>query len=84
MKDETIILIGAGAALLLYSTYTNWKNTIPERGDTNIINSKFSSGAKIIQYGNTAYKFKPDDWQKLNFAQRFLYGLGISPNLLFK
>lgn len=83
MNTEDKALIIGIVAVGGYLLYRNYKTTIPERNDVIITPSELTPGASLITYGNTTYKFNPGDWDKLNWAQRFLYGVGISPNWLF-
>jgi len=84
MKDENLILLVGIGGIVGYFLYKNWKNKIPERADVTRTPSVLTQGATTLQYGNTTFKFNPGDWQKLNWAQRFLYEVGVSPNLIFK
>lgn len=84
MKDENLILLVGIGGIVAYFLYQKWKNTIPARADVTQAPSTLSPGSTLLSYGSTTYKFQEGDWSKLNWAQRFLYGIGISPNLIFQ
>jgi len=84
MKNENLILLVGIGGIVGYFLYRKWKNAIPARADVTQTPSIFTPGATLLAYGDTLYKFYPGDWNKLNWAQRFLYGIGVSPNLIFQ
>jgi len=92
LDDKNLILLGMGAAGLIYlypkikaalnpTSAGKTSEIFQNLGATATTTAKDSpyGEASFVTYGNTTYKFLPGDWDRLNWAQKFLLTTHIGP-----
>lgn len=79
-SDLFLGLIVAGAAYIIWKKYSKPTTRAQQEAafrnaGANVLQSRLHPNSTVIQAGDTVFDFAPGDFDKLNFAQKFLIGL---------